>query len=775
MSVTTIDNVRRSIRVSGLVQGVGFRPMVWRLANEENLTGFVLNDGAGVSIEAAGPQDAIDRFCRRIRDEAPPLARIEHIEIEPSDTHSPSCSDFTIRLSIEGQVATGIVPDAATCPACLKECCDPQDRRYGYPFTNCTHCGPRLSIIKAIPYDRTTTTMAKFIMCADCRSEYESPPDRRFHAQPNACSVCGPSIWIENENAEVVSTDPLDECARMITAGKIVAVKGIGGFHLACDATNNAAVRELRRRKERDHKPLALMVQNIDMARSLAYVDSSEERMLSSSAAPIVLLHVQKLTHLADEIAQGHSRIGIMLPYTPLHHILLAKVSRPLVMTSGNRSSEPQCTENDEARAHLAGIADCWLMHDREIANRLDDSVVRVDNHGPTILRRARGFAPEPMQLAAPFRSFPATLAFGAELKSTFCLARNGTATLSQHLGDLEEPSTCNDFRKALDLYRHLYEFSPDVIAVDKHPDYASVRWGEALARELGIPVIRVQHHHAHMASVLAESGFDPNFDRALGVILDGTGLGDDGTIWGGEFLIGGYRSFQRAAHFEPIGLPGGTAAIREPWRNTYAHLKAAMIANSIEFDVNRSALDWLNQKQIKAIDQMLTQGLNTPQASSAGRLFDAVAGALGVCRDRQTYEGQAAMELEGLAAPHINFAAPYPFQINNDGAAVLSFSPMWSTLLNDIELGQSKGHIAARFHLTVIRAVVQTVEHICNHHHIDVAALSGGVFQNKILLDHIGNELENVGVRVLRHRRIPANDGGISLGQATIASALMT
>lgn len=773
MPVTTTDNVCCTIRVTGLVQGVGFRPTVWRLANEERLTGYVINDGAGVSIQAAGQPDAIERFCKRMRDEAPPLARIEHIEIAPGTPSIPSTKSFIIGPSREGRVTTGIVPDTATCSACLEECFDPSNRRYSYPFTNCTHCGPRLSIIKTIPYDRDTTTMAGFVMCADCQKEYDEPSNRRFHAQPNACQKCGPRVWLEDQSGHLITNDPIEECAQLIASGKIIAIKGIGGFHLACNATRNAAVDELRRRKERDDKPLALMAANMEMVHTLAYVDDNAHRLLTSPAAPIVLLQPRDVMQLADAIAPGQSRVGIMLPYTPLHHVLLTKLARPLVMTSGNRSSEPQCTENQDARIRLAGIADYWLMSDREIANRLDDSVVRSDFHGTTIIRRARGFAPEPISLAASFHTSPATLAFGAELKSTFCFTRSGTATLSQHLGDLEDPTTCRDYGKAIELYRRLYAFTPEIIAVDKHPDYASTAWGNTLAQELQIPIVRVQHHHAHLASVLAENAFDLDYDRALGIILDGTGLGDDGTIWGGEFLYGGYRTFKRVGHLEAVGLPGGAAAIREPWRNTFAHLAAVSRSEAINIDLDRPILNWLNQKPIKTIEKMLAQSLNTPKTSSAGRLFDAVAGALGICRDRQSYEGQAAMELEALATPHMSKAKPYPFQICRDTPSIVRFAPMWSVLLNDLDRGKSQGQIAARFHRTLISAAVQTTKAISDIYPIDVVALSGGVFQNRILLDGIGTELEANSLRVLRHHRIPANDGGISLGQAAIASAL--
>lgn len=762
----------RRIRVSGLVQGVGFRPNVWRLANEEGLSGFVLNDGRGVSIEATGLREALDRFCRRLSAEAPPLAKITLIEISSLDLQVDGDGSFVIRASREGDIATGIVPDWATCPACRAECFDRGNRRHGYAFTNCTHCGPRLSIVEGIPYDRQSTTMAPFIMCPDCQREYDDPANRRFHAQPNACAACGPQLWLEDRHGQRSVDEPIEAVASLLRRGQIVAVKGLGGFHLACDATCEKAVRTLRERKVRGSKPLAVMVRDVAMARVIADPKRDEEDVLCSGAAPIVLVACKQNSGLASGVAPGHARVGIMLPYTPLHHLLLAAAGRPIVMTSGNRSSEPQCISNDDARSRLAGIADAFLMHDRDIASRIDDSVVRFDRHGPSILRRARGFAPAPLALAEEFASAPDVLACGGELKSTFCFARAGAATLSQHLGDLEEPQTCLDFRKTLELYRRLHAFEPQVIAIDKHPDYATSAWGAALARSLRVPLVRVQHHHAHLAAVLAENGFEIGAQNVLGIILDGTGLGEDGTIWGGEFLLGGYRSFRRVGHFEAVGLAGGAAAVREPWRNTYAHLKSAGLAEAGRVDCNIPALGWLRDKPAAMIDQMLAKRVNAPLASSAGRLFDAVSGLLGICRDRQSYEGEAAMLFEALATPHMANAGSYPFQIGAGATAVVSFVPMWPSLLYDLEKGADAGLIAARFHRTLIAALSQTTQCLARSYPISAIALSGGVFQNRILLDGVGAELERLSFHVLRHRKVPANDGGLSLGQAAIAMA---
>lgn len=773
MPVSTSDVERRRIRVSGLVQGVGFRPNVWRLANEEGLSGFVLNDGRGVAIEATGPRAAIDRFCDRLSAEAPPLAKITQIEISSLDLPAVGDKSFVILASREGDIATGIVPDWATCPACLAECFDSDDRRHGYAFTNCTHCGPRLSIVEGIPYDRQTTTMAQFTMCPNCQREYDDPSDRRFHAQPNACATCGPRLWLEDRDGRHEVERPVQAAASLLCSGQIVAVKGLGGFHLACDATCEQAVRKLRERKVRGFKPLAVMVRDVAMARAVAELTPDEADMLRLGSAPIVLVARNSSSVLAGGIAPGQVRIGVMLPYTPLHHLLLAATGRPLVMTSGNLSSEPQCVSNDDAKTRLAPIADAWLMHDRDIANRLDDSVVRIDGQGPSIMRRARGFAPAPVQLAEDFSATPDVLAFGGELKSTFCFTRAGAATVSQHLGDLEEPQTCIDYRKTLDLYRRLYAFNPEIVAIDKHGDYATSTWGAALADELLVPLVRVQHHHAHLAAVLAENRFEIGARSVLGIILDGTGLGDDGTIWGGEFLLGGYRDFQRVGHFEAVGLAGGAAAIREPWRNTYTHLKAAGLAQQAgSINSNTPALGWLCNKPLALIDQMLAKGVNAPLASSTGRLFDAAAGLLDICRDRQSYEGEAAMLLEARATPHMASAAPYPFMIGDGTIAIVSFAPMWPALIDDLTRGVEPGVIAARFHSTLIDALSVATQSLARRFPITTIALSGGVFQNRILLDGVSADLQRLGFHVLRHRHVPANDGGLSLGQAAIAAA---
>ncbi len=759
------------IRVGGLVQGVGFRPHVWRLAHEEGLIGQVVNDGAGVEIEAWGDGAALARFRRRLKDEAPPLARVDEVRHEPVPG-TPLSDGFVIAESAGGAITTGVVPDAATCPQCLADIADTDNRRAGYAFTNCTHCGPRLSIVRSIPYDRARTSMSVFPMCAECAAEYRDPADRRFHAQPNACSVCGPRIWLEGADGEIPCGDVIGEAARLLLDGNILAIKGIGGFHLACDATSDAAVDRLRARKRRYAKPLAVMMRDIGQARDFCAIGEREAGLLASSVAPIVLLE-RAGGSLAAGLAPGHDRLGVMLPYTPLHHLLLRRVGVPLVMTSGNMSDEPQVTGNDEARERLAGIADFRLVHDRDIVNRLDDSVMRVDAPGSQIIRRARGLAPEPLRLAEAFGNSPRILAMGGELKAAFCLLADGRATLSQHMGDLEEATTHGDYRRNLDLYARIFGFAPDIIAVDCHPDYLSTQWGRQRAGVGDIPVAAVQHHHAHLASCLAENAVAPDDDATLGVILDGLGLGADGTIWGGEFLVGGYREFERAGHFLPVALPGGAQAMREPWRNTVAHLVAAF---GEEWQARIAATPLataLEDKPLRIVSRMLDQGLNAPLSSSAGRLFDAVAAALGICTGRQHYEGQAAMELETLARPHLSRSGTYPADIANaDGAAVLSWRLLWEALLSDLAAGVDHGVIAARFHKGLIASVAAMAENCANRHAVARIALSGGVMQNRILLEGLHRSLSSRGFDVLVQGSVPANDGGLALGQAAIAAA---
>jgi len=761
----------RHIRVRGQVQGVGFRPHVWRLAKALGLCGQVLNDGDGVAVEVWGPASSLEAFMDRIEVEAPPMASIRSVEWRPL-SGSAATGPFRIVESRSGAVRTGIAPDAATCAECLAEVTDNGDRRFGYAFANCTNCGPRLSIITSVPYDRAGTSMAVFDMCPLCKREYDDPANRRFHAQPNACAQCGPRLWIEDAAGPRPCDDPLAEAAAHLRAGAIVAIKGVGGFQLACDAWNADAVAELRRRKRRPDKPLAVMARDHGQIARFAKIRPGEAELLVSVAAPIVLMD-KAGEDLAPGIAPGQSRIGFMLPNSPLHHALMRMLANPIVLTSGNLSDEPQAISNDAARTSLATIAEYWLIHDRDIVNRLDDSVLRIDACGPTMLRRARGFAPAALQLAPGFGATPAILAMGGALKSTFCLLMDGQAIPSQHLGDLENAATYADYRKTLGLYRRLFRFDPDVVAVDLHPDYPSTRLGRALARETGARLVEVQHHHAHMASCLAEHQLAPGDETSVGIVLDGLGLGADGTIWGGEILVGGYAGVRRAAHFQPVALPGGAQAIRQPWRNTVAHLAAALGEDWYDRIADTPLGAQLPARPAATLQQMIEKRVNAPLSSSAGRLFDAVAAAVGLCPERQGYEGQAAMELEALALPHLATAGAYPVVIETvDRVTVFSWGPLWRALVSDLRAAVPPGVISARFHLGMAAALAETAARIAEDAGIGRIALSGGVLQNRVLLETLHAGMTAAGLDVLVQSRVPPNDGGVSLGQAAIAAA---
>ncbi len=766
-----------SVRVRGLVQGVGFRPSVWRLARSFALAGEVLNDGDGVLIRAWGPAESVRGFLDRLPREAPPLSRIDGIEVAAL-SEAGEGGDFVIVESAGGAVRTGVVPDAATCPACLDEVMDPADRRHRYPFANCTHCGPRLSIVRAIPYDRANTSMDVFPICTDCAAEYGDPADRRFHAQPNACAVCGPRLWLEDADGQSVDVpqgqDAITVAQELIAAGQIVAVKGIGGFHLACDAATETAVARLRQRKRRYHKPFALLARDLDMVRRYARLSEAEAALLQSVAAPIVVLDRRAdAAPLASEIAPGQNGLGFMLPYTPLHHLLARDLAAPIVLTSGNRSDEPQTSDNADARKRLAGIADVWLLHDREIVNRLDDSVARVAGGAPRLLRRARGYAPAPMPLPPGFESAPAVLAMGGELKNSFCLLKHGQAILSPHIGDLEDSLTHADYRRSLALFRALFAFDPELVAVDGHPDYHATQWGRKLADEEAIPVSVVQHHHAHLAACLAESGAPLDAPAVLGVVLDGLGYGADGGLWGGEFLLGGYAGFERLAHFAPVALPGGAQAMREPWRNAYAHLQRFLGWEEVEGRwPDLPIVRFLAEKPRGTLDRMIERGVNAPPASSAGRLFDAAAAALGLCRESTSFEGQAAIELEALAETAADERAAYGFATAGSDPLVLQWTPLWRALLDDLAAGVPSAPIAARFHKGMIEAIVAITGKLAADRGVEATVLSGGVFQNRILLEGVARGLEALGLRVLSPREVPANDGGLSLGQACVAAA---
>ncbi len=764
------------IRVRGLVQGVGFRPTVWQLAQRHGLAGEVGNDGAGVVILARGDSAVIDAFLRDLEITPPPLARIDAIEREVIDS-APQVDDFTLAASVADAVNTGIVADAATCTDCRAELARDGDRRQDYAFTNCTHCGPRLSIVTDIPYDRSNTSMATFDMCPDCRAEYENPADRRFHAQPNACPQCGPRLSLQDASGdEVECPDPLARAADIIRAGEIVAIKGIGGYQLACDAASEVAVARLRKRKRRPHKPLALMASNCDSIRGYCQVGETERELLESSQAPIVLL-ARREAHagLAESVAPGQRRLGFMLPNTPLHHRLLALLDAPIVLTSGNPSGEPQCIEDQRALTGLGSIADWFLLHDRAIINRVDDSVARVDRHGTQLLRRARGYAPTPIRLADRLPPATRILACGAELKNTFCLLRDDQATLSQHIGDLEDARTCDDYERSIELYRRLYQFEPNCVAVDLHPEYLSSKYGRALAQQQGLPLVEVQHHHAHVAACLADNRWQGG--KVLGIALDGLGYGPDGSIWGGEFLLADYAGYERVGRLRPAALAGGTRAILEPWRSAWAqlliHPDGPQLRQRLRtLDIGRRFAD----KPLETLERMIETGFNAPPTSSCGRLFDAVAALLGIAFDAISYEGQAAIELENLVSTgRLADAQAYPFALHSGDLLEIDPAPMWSALIEDLVRGREPAAIAASFHAGLAIAVADLAARIARERGIATVALSGGVFQNRSLFADCVERLQSGGLQVLFHRQVPANDGGLSLGQAAVAAARLS
>ena len=776
------------IRVRGLVQGVGFRPFVWRLANDRALAGEVLNDGDGVLILAWGTSQALDEFVERLKREGPSLARIDSIDRVPAEGEFPG-NGFRIIESRNTDVKTGIIPDAASCRECIAETIRPAGRRHRYPFTNCTHCGPRLSIIRSVPYDRKNTSMGKFPLCSECAAEYADPSDRRFHAQPVACPVCGPRAWLERstghalDNENPTQRDAVDAACTLLQHGAILSVKGVGGLQLACDATNTAAVAALRERKGRYYKPFALMARNLDIIEKYCEVGREEARLLQSPASPIVLLPVHGRQSLPQAVAPGLNLLGFMLPGTPLHHLLLERMEAPIVLTSGNISDEPQCTDNQEARDRLGSLADYLLLHDRDVVNRVDDSVVRVMAGEPRVLRSARGYAPLSLPLPAGFERASGILALGGELKNTFCLIKNGQAILSQHMGDLEHAAAFTDYKKNIALYRKLYQHDATLLAVDKHPEYLSSKYGNAWAEQKGLQVQPVQHHHAHIASCMAENKTPLDASPVLGIALDGLGFGEDGTFWGGEFLLVDYRGFQRIGTFKPAAMIGGTQAMREPWRSTYAHILAGIgwkhfKKNFPDLELTR----FLESRPLDTLDAMMEKGINCPKASSCGRLFDAVAAAIGVCRERAGYEGQAAMELEAIAdektlcAKGADFAYHLSIsRVESQNLFYLDPKTLWQAVFEDLRAGIPAGVMAARFHLGLADAIVRMawmLTHEENRRIIETIALSGGVLQNRILFERVVDGLQGKEYNVLTQSRVPANDGGLSLGQAVIAAA---
>jgi hydrogenase maturation protein HypF len=777
------------IRIRGRVQGVGFRPLVWRHARELGLEGVVFNDAEGLLIRAKGSEASVQHFIARMKNEAPPLASVESLEVSNYDGELPST--FAIAESNHGITNTQIAPDAAMCADCASDIFDPFSRRFRYPFTTCTNCGPRLTIVERMPYDRVSTSMAAFDLCPACADEYSDPADRRFHAETTACHVCGPKARLIRFDGKAFSfeqssmLDDVDGALGLIQKGEIIAIKGLGGFHLACDATRADAVQRLRDLKQRDRKPFALMAQDLTIIRRYCTVTGQEEQALTSPAAPIVLLRSNGTERLPDAIAPGLCTLGFMLPTTPLHALLLRRMNRPVVMTSGNVSNSPQVISDTDAKRQLEAIAPYALVHDRDIINRVDDSVVRVAAGSVRVLRRARGYAPSSVRLPPGFEHHPEILALGGDLKSAFCFAKNGAAVLSQHIGDLDDAATLRDLERSLHLYREMFDASPQLIVADLHPGYRSTALAAKLSAEWKAPVCQVQHHHAHIASCMAENGVALGAKPVLGIALDGLGYGLNGEIWGGEFLLTTYMTFERLATFKPVAMLGGDKASREPWRNLYAHLMAEMGWPS--FSMNFSELgvfDALNAKPRKIVDTMLRDGVNAPKASSCGRLFDAAAAAMDVCFESQGYEGEAASLLEAIADQDTlnssDGTLDYPFTIPRLKSSNLPYvEPLavWNAILGDLILKTPVGVMSARFHRGLARVLCTMTAKLSLRDseagaRFDTIVLSGGCFHNRILLELTEALLKAEGFEVLTQAAIPAGDGGLALGQTAIAAA---
>jgi hydrogenase maturation protein HypF len=810
--------VRKAIEVTGIVQGVGFRPYVYRLALQRNLAGFITNTAAGVSIEVEGPAEAVDDFVSQLPVEAPRLARIT--QLAAGDIPARAEGKFRILPSRPGESRRVLIsPDVAICDDCLRELFDPSDRRFHYPFINCTNCGPRYTIVRDIPYDRARTSMAVFPMCADCQGEYDDPLDRRFHAQPNACWKCGPQVELwDGEGKQVEAADPIAEAAARLQAGYVVAVKGLGGFHLAVDATNPAAVSRLREGKRRVEKPFAIMAPSFEAVRNLCELDDASRALLESPERPIVLLRKKSPSLIAELVAPFNREYGVFLPYTPLHHLLFAAGRfQALVMTSGNISEEPIAIDNPEALARLGGIADFFLVHNRDILLRCDDSVVRVSpvaqtsafevcgssppasveevvqgarpserrslsanqaaepqvvvnridrnlgrpGHGQAVqlIRRSRGYVPVPVFLS---EDLPPILAVGGELKNTVCLTKGRHAFLSQHVGDLENLESYGFFETTISRFKRILEVEPQLLAYDLHPDYFSTRW--ALGQS-SIERVGVQHHHAHIASCMAENHLD---GKVIGIALDGTGYGTDGAVWGGEVLLATYADFQRVAHLDYVPMPGGAAAITEPWRMAVSYLHKHF--GETLWDLEIPFVRELDRRQVAVLVRMLERGVNSPLTSSCGRLFDAVSALAGI-RKRVNYEAQAAIEFEAAIAGG-GGGAGYAFEIRPEGSGwVIDTRPLFAAAVNDLKGGVPVGIISCRFHEGFVDVLARTAKLIHGETGLVSICLSGGSFQNVFLLEHLKRRLEAEGLKVFTHSEVPCGDGGLSLGQALVAA----
>jgi hydrogenase maturation protein HypF len=748
-------SLRAKITVHGAVQGVGFRPFVYRLATQLRLNGWVLNSSQGVFIEVEGPLDLVHEFVARLEKEKPPLAIIQSFESSFLDI--AGYQSFEIRYSDDtGPKTALILPDIATCADCLRELLDPSNRRYRYPFTNCTNCGPRFSIIEELPYDRPNTSMRRFKQCPACEAEYRDPLNRRFHAQPNACSTCGPhlELWDTSGNVLAYEDEALLKAAELIRQGKIVALKGVGGFQLICTAQEEVVVIRLRQRKRREGKPFALMYPALDQVSRDCVVSSLEERLLGSPESPIVLLTRKGGgSTITPSVAPGNRALGVMLPYTPLHHLLMQELGVPVIATSGNLANEPICIDEAEALDRLKDIADFFLIHDRPIVRHVDDSIARVVCHREMVLRRARGYAPLPVRMKEPL---PSVLAVGAHLKNTVALSVGRDVFISQHIGDLETTMALGAFHRTVADLPRLYDAQPELVACDLHPDYISTKY----AASAHLTVERVQHHWAHVLACMAENELEP---AVLGVSWDGTGYGTDGTIWGGEFLVPVEDSFQRVAHLRQFRLPGGEMAVKEPRRTAAAVLYEIWGQNGLE-DRDLAPVAEFSKTELGLIRQMLAKGINSPVTSSAGRLFDAVASLVGI-RQQVTFEGQAAMELESLIEPGVT--AVYPFELSNGVPQIIDWAPMIGEILVDLQKGISQGAIAAKFHNTLAEIIIEVARQIVT----PKVVLTGGCFQNRYLLEQAVQRLSQAGFKPYWHQRVPPNDGGIALGQIAAAA----
>ncbi len=782
------------VHITGIVQGVGFRPFVYNLATRMKLKGWVRNTSAGVDIETDGERDILDAFVKALRDEAPTLSHIDELTASFGPANGFRLFEIVHSESIDSAFQP-ISPDVAICDDCLRELFDPSDRRYRYPFINCTNCGPRFTIIKDIPYDRPKTTMAPFAMCPDCEREYTDPTNRRFHAQPVACPVCGPKVWLETtdhrpktvegrppstvHHPRSYGDDAIQETRRLLAEGKIVAIKGLGGFHLACDAINAKSVSELRQLKLRVDKPFALMMPNLETVEQHCFVNNAERELLESTARPIVLLKRKPESNIAKEVAPGQDFIGVMLPYTPLHYLLLDRgpltvdgsavqhlPSTVLVMTSGNLSEEPIATDNDEARQRLSSLADAFLMHDRDIHIRCDDSVVRtfersnverLQHTNVYPIRRSRGYAPFPVKL--PW-DVPPLLATGSELKNTFCITNKNYAFLSHHIGDMENYETLKSFEQGVEHFERLFRVKPEAIACDMHPNYLATRYALERAEHDNLPTFNIQHHHAHIAACMAEHGFDGS-QPVIGLSFDGTGYGEDGAIWGGEFLIADYKSYQRPFHLGYFPLPGGDASIKKPARTALALLWSL----GLEWNEHLASVIQFNKEERDLLHAQLEKKINTPMTSSMGRLFDAAAALSGI-RQTVNYEGQAAIEFEALIDP--DEAESYSFALSQNEVQVRSGI---EALIKDVVAGVPTSKISARFHNGLVDAIRMTVNKMSQETGIREVALSGGVWQNLTLIGRTLSLLRADGFTVYIHRQVPTNDGGLSLGQAVIAA----